>query len=112
VPKTMTKQFGTYEEGQEQVDLRCMENTLSGVRELEISACKELGTAILSFAHALPRSSPIEITFDLGPDGLLKVHGRDLTTGHEIDTEFKTQSIMSREEVEESKSHNLALKVA
>ncbi len=112
VPKTMTQQFGTYEEGQEQVDLRCMENTLSGVRELEISACNELGAAVLSFTHALPRNSPIEITFDLGPDGLLKVHGRDLTTGGEIDAKFETKSIMSREEVEVSKSHNLSLKVA
>src|SRR3954467_8230819 len=46
VPMTVTKQFGTYEEGQVQVELRCMENTQSGVRELELGVCKELGLAV------------------------------------------------------------------
>lgn len=112
VPRTVTRQFGTHEEGQDRVDLRCMENTLSGVRELEVSACKELGMAVLPFARSLPRHSPIEITFDLGPDGLLKLYGRDLTTGGEIDAQFETKSIMSSKEVEESKSRNLTMKVA
>ena len=112
VPRTVTRQFGTHEEGQDRVDLRCMENSLSGVRELEISDCKELGMAALPFARPLPSNSPIEITFDLGPDGLLKLHGRDLTTGGEIDAKFETEAIMSREEVEEAKGHNIKMKVA
>jgi molecular chaperone DnaK len=112
VPQSISQQFGTYEDGQIQVDLRCMENKLPVNGEVEIGNCQEVGQAVLKFARPLPHASPIQITFDLGPDGLLKVHGRDLTTGKEIDATFKTQSILSREEVEAARSHNLALQVA
>lgn len=112
VPKTITKTFGTHSDGQEQVDLRCMENKISNIREVDLTVCTEVGMAILPFTRALPRNSPVEITFDLGPDGLLKVHGRDLTTGREIGAQFKTESIMTKEEVEAAKSRNLSQKVA
>ncbi len=59
-----------------------------------------------------PSTSPIEITFHLGPDGLLSLTGRDLTTSGKVDAQFKTESIMSREEVEEAKTRNMSLKVA
>jgi len=111
VPKTISNTFGTFEEGQIQADLRCMENKLAQP-EVEVGDCTELGQAVLAFGKALPKDSPVEITFALGPDGLLKVHGRDLTTGKEIDAQFLTQSIMSREEEEAAKSRNLALRVA
>lgn len=112
VPKAITKQFGTYEDGQIQVDLRCMENKQSGRPEVEITECHSVGETVLAFARPLPKSSPIEITFNLGPDGLLVVKGRDLTTGRAIDAQFKTESIMSKEEVEAAKSRNLSLQVA
>jgi molecular chaperone DnaK len=111
VPKTISNTFGTFEEGQIQVDLRCMENKLSQ-SEVELGDCTELGQTVLHFGKALPKDSPVEITFALGPDGLLKVHGRDLTTGKEIDAKFQTQSIMSREEEDAARSRNLALRVA
>jgi molecular chaperone DnaK len=112
VPKAITKRFGTYEDGQIQVDLRCMENKQSGRSEIEVSECKGVGEAVLAFAQPLPQSSPIEITFNLGPDGLLSVKGRDLTNGREIDAHFRTESIMSREEVDAAKSRNLSLQIA
>jgi molecular chaperone DnaK len=112
VPKAITKRFGTYEDGQILVDLRCMENQQRGTREIELGTCREVGNAELRFAKELPRSSPIEITFNLGPDGLLTLKGRDLTNGREVDAHFKTESIMTREEVEAAKSRNLALQVA
>jgi molecular chaperone DnaK (HSP70) len=112
VPKTITKKFGTHSDDQIQVDLRCMENKQRGKPEVNPGDCQNVGEAILAFARPLPRSSPIEITFALGPDGLLTVKGRDLTTGHEIDALFKTESIMSHEEVEAAKSRNLSLQVA
>jgi len=112
VPKTITKRFGTHADDQIQVDLRCMENKQTKRPEVELSDCQAVGEAVLAFARPLPKSSPIEITFALGPDGLLSLKGRDLTTGREIDTQFKTESIMSREEVEAAKSRNLGLQVA
>jgi molecular chaperone DnaK len=112
VPKAITKRFGTFEDGQIQVDLRCMENKQHGRPEIEIGECTGVGDAVLPFGRPLPKSSPIEITFNLGPDGLLTVNGRDLTTGSKIDANFKTESIMTHEEVEVAKSRNLSLQVA
>ncbi len=112
VPRSNTQQLGTFEEGQIQVDLRCMENKLYDQDEIEVADCTELGKAVLEFGRALPKGSPIEITFDLAADGLLNLQGRDITTGNEISARFETSSIMSREEVETAKSRNLMLQVA
>jgi molecular chaperone DnaK len=112
VPTSETREFGTYEDGQIRANIRCMENQIPGKGELDVAQCNEVGRAALEFTRPLPRGSAIEISFELGPDGLLHLHGRDLTTGGEVKAEFKTDSIMTREEVEASKSRNLALKVA
>ena len=112
VPAAVTQEFGTYDEGQIQVDLRCMENQAPGTGELEISDCREVGKTVLPFARALPKGSPIEVTFQLGPDGLLALKGRDRTTNREVDAQWQTEAILSREEEAEARSRNLALKVA
>lgn len=111
VPASYQEKFFTREEGQIGVDMRCMENQLPE-REVQVAESKEVGLAVLEFARPLPQGSPVEVTFDLGPDGLLHVRGRDLTTGREMKAEFRTESIMSREEVEAAKSRNLSLRVA
>ena len=111
VPAIITRQFGTVEDGQTGVDIRCMESE-PAVEHVELEACRQLGSAVLGFERPLPAGSPIEITFDLGPDGLLQLHARDLTTGRSIDADFKTEAILTREEVEAAKSRNLAIRVA
>ena len=111
VPTTHKEEFYTREEGQTSVDMRCMENKLND-RQVEISDSKEIGLAVLDFGRAVPKNTPIEVAFQLGPDGLLSLHGRERSTGREINAEFKTESIMGREEVEEAKSRNLSLRVA
>ena len=111
VPASFSEQFYTREEGQIGVDMRCMENKLQD-RQVEISNSKDVGLAVLEFGRSMPKNTPLEVTFRLGPDGLLSLHGREQTTGREIHAEFKTESIMSREEVEDAKSRNLSLRVA
>ncbi len=111
VPRTNTQQFGTYAEGQIQVDLRCMENKLNGQGEIELGDCAQLGKAVLELGRPMPQGSPIEITFQLAADGLLSLRGRDVESGNEVDARFETESVMSREEVEVAKSRNLALDV-
>jgi len=112
VPAEVTRQFGTYADDQVQVDLRCMENAFRDEETVPPPDCKEIGLAVLKFPRAMPKGSPISVTFALGPDGLLRLRGEDLTTGGEIAAEFRTDSIMSREEVEEARSRNLALAVS
>jgi len=114
VPRSISKQFGTYEDNQEGVMLRCMENTervSAGDRPITLDTSTEVGTAELRFTRALPKGSPIAISFSLGEDGLLTVHGKDLTTDQEIEAEFKTSAILTTEEVEEKKSRNMAIAV-
>ena len=111
VPRSVTEPVFTLFDRQTHLLLRCMENKLPQ-REVTLEDCTELGQAALAFARPLPKDSPVEVTFQLGPDGLLKLHGRDLTTGREIDAQFQTQSILSREEVEASRSRNQSKRVA
>lgn len=115
VPKQITKQFGTYEDNQEGVTLLCMENTERFSVDdqlLTLDSSKEIGTTELMFTRSLPKGSPIEVCFSLSEDGLLTVHGRDLTTDQEILAEFKTLAILSSEEIEEKKSRNLSISVS
>jgi molecular chaperone DnaK len=115
VPHTVSRRFGTYEDQQEGAMLVCMEN-LERVRAdegtLPLDSSSEIGRAELHFAHPLPKGSPVEITFALGADGLLSVHGKDLTTGREIQAEFTTEAIRTAEDVEEAKGRNLAIQVS
>jgi len=114
VPKKITQTFPTFADDQEGVDLRCIENTeRKGFDDppIALDLIQEIGHAELRFSRSLPKGSPVEITFSLAPDGLLSIHGRDLTTHGEIETEFKTESILSREELEDKKEHNLAIKI-
>jgi|GEM_PF-2778149 len=111
VPASFKEQFFTREEGQVSVDMRCMENQLPE-RQVDLSNSKEIGLATLELGRAMPKGTPLEVSFRLGPDGLLSLHGREQKTGREIKADFKTESIMSREEVEEAKSRNLSLRVA
>ncbi|HEY0014854.1 MAG TPA: Hsp70 family protein [Longimicrobium sp.] len=112
VPTESTQKFGTHAEGQVQVDLRCMENSFRDESTVAPADCKEIGVAVLEFGRAMPKGSPIEVTFALGPDGLLRLRGVDLSTGRDIKAEFRTESIMSHEEVEQARSRNLALAVS
>lgn len=114
VPKEITREFSTYEENQDGVTLRCIENTERNGPEdsIDLDPTQEIGRAELLFSRALPKGSPIEITFALAPDGLLSVHGKDLTTFGEISAEFKTESVLSSEELEAKKAHNMAITVS
>ncbi len=79
---------------------------------VEVAGCHEIGLAVLEPGRPLPRSSPVEVTFALGPDGLLTVTGKESTTGLELSVTFETASIMSGEEVAAARKRNAALQVA
>ena len=114
VPKSISQEFHTFEENQEGVNLRCIENTERTGSEstIDLDPLQEIGNAELHFDRALPKGSPVEVTFSLSPDGLLSIHGKDLTTNSEISVEFSTGSILSREELESKKTHNMAITVS
>jgi molecular chaperone DnaK (HSP70) len=112
VPTEVTRQFGTYAENQVQVSLRCMENAFRDESTVDPDHCNPVGEAVLDFGRPMPKGSPIQVVFALGPDGLLRLRGLDPSTGRDIQAEFRTQAIMTQEEVEEARSRNLALVVS
>lgn len=114
VPRTANKQFVTFADNQDGVTLRCMENTEAlGADDalLMLESSTEVGVTELKFARSLPQGSPIEVTFSLAEDGLLAVHGKDLTTNQEIEASFNTTAILSQEEAEERISRNMKFSV-
>jgi molecular chaperone DnaK (HSP70) len=115
VPRKISRQYPTSDEGQTAVDLRVMQNDQRTDR-VELSLCDPIdpiGTAVIEFGRPLPQGSMIEVTFELAQDGRLSLHGRDLTTGNEIQANFETKgAIMSKEEVAEARSRALAMNVS
>ncbi len=112
VPIEVSKEFGTHAENQTCADVRCMENLAANGELIPVAECTELGKGELLFGKPLPAGSPVEITFRLTDDGLLRIRGKDVTTGSLFEGEFKTDSVMAIEELEESKSRNLSMAVS
>lgn len=113
VPCEVSGRFSTLEDGQTDVKFEVMQSQQTK-KLIELALCvpeTPLGEAVLTFEKPLPKSSPLEVTFKLGPDGRLTLHGRDLTTQREIEAEFQTELIMSEAEVNAARSAALALNV-
>lgn len=112
VPIENTKTFGTAEEGQTGVKLRCFLSRLKG-EKVELGDAEEIGTEELHFNRPMPLGSGIQVTLGLDMSGILKVHALDLTSSKAIDVEFKTSgSIMSLEELEAAKQHAMDMKIS
>ena len=97
---------------QPRVDVRCMENVMRQKGRVAIKWCKEIGDGQLVFARPLPKGSPVEFRFSLSADGLLSVHGRDMTTGGEVNIEIATAAILSSHEIEEKRARTGAIAVS
>lgn len=115
VPCEVSRPFYTLNDNQSGVAMRCMENTQrkgpdDEAMPLETSTL--LGEAMLEFARPLPKDSPLEFSFRLTEDGLLHAYGTDLTTNGEIEAEFATAAILTREELEKKKARNMAFKIS
>lgn len=114
VPRTVKKQYVTFADNQDGVTLRCMENVdavgADGAN-LMLDSSTEVGITELKFVRALPKGSPIEVTFSLAEDGLLTVYGKDLTTNQEIEASFNTTALLSQEEVVERTARNMKISV-
>jgi molecular chaperone DnaK len=111
VPVTVTQRFATREDGQSGVAIDCHESVVRAA-QAEVDETRQIGEAELEFERPLPARSPVEITYELAEDGRLTVHGRDLTTGRVIRADYRTESVMSREEIDAARTRNLQLQVA
>lgn len=115
VPREVSSPFQTLHDGQTGVKIECMENTQRKGPDddaMPLETSTKIGEAMLQFARPLPKHSPLEFVFRLGDDGLLHLYGLDLTTNGEIEAEFATAAILTREEFEKRKARNMAFKIS
>ncbi len=114
VPCDAVQQFGTFMDDQASVDIRCMENQIISDpgQTLDPTDCTMVGNAVLGFERRLPKGSPVEIRFRLGPDGRLQMEGKDLSTGGTFETVFETASVMTQNALEEARSTALTMSVS
>jgi molecular chaperone DnaK len=112
--KDKDQEFSTLYDNQTEVDLRVMQN-IQREQLIELSGCapaEPIGRAELKFARPLPKGSPLKVTFCLSPDGRLSLHGKDLTTGGEIQAEFKTEALMTDDQLAQARSRAGAISIS
>lgn len=104
VPTERTLRAGTLVANQTSVLIAAYENSFPGENtEVEIDMAKHLveGT-IAPLPEGLPAGSPIDITFIIGEDGLLKIKALDVTGNNEINIEVDVKNAMTEEEIQEA----------
>ncbi len=105
----------TLDDDQGRVTIRVVENrqkVKGGGHRVDVGDCRQLGEAELIFEHALPKDSPLRVTFNISTDGLLKMTGEDLTTHRDVRAEFRTDSVMSEEDVQQARSRQSGMTVS
>jgi molecular chaperone DnaK (HSP70) len=112
IPAAITRTFSTHEDQQTGVLIKIMENLHRGnEEEVPPDDCKEIGRAELTFDHPLPQRSPVEVSFAISSDGILKVDARDLTTQRTVQAEFISNALLSKEKMEQSSRRIGALQI-
>ena len=114
VPCKGTRRYGTYEEDQTEALFQLMENEQSTVpnESVPMNVCEEIEKTVMQFDGPMPKGSPIEVIFDLGPDGRLSVDGKDLTTGRQIHMEVDAEGLLTEEEMKAAKRSALSKTVS
>ena len=112
--KIITRRYGTSEDDSSAAAIVCVENSERHGPDgdpVTYDPAQEIGKATLEFSRSLPKGSPVEISFSLTEDGRLDVHGRDCTTDQEVAASFKSDAILTLEEIEEKKERSMSIAV-
>lgn len=109
---SVTKQFGTAEADQETAELVVYESDFD-TEYYDVDEDFELGTASMELPGNLPEGAPIQVTFTLDKEGILKVTGRDMTTGRVIETVMRVAAgtTMSKADVAKAKEKSKNISV-
>lgn len=98
VPVTISQEFGTAYPNQQTAEIVVYETDITD-EVYDIDGLEPLGTAILELPGNLPEDAPIEITFGLTTDGLLKVRGFEKTSNKECRVQLQSGAISTEEEI-------------
>ena len=98
VPAEGSKTFYTAEANATEIDLVVYVNDVSE-QIAEMGMGEEIGRAVFSLPQNLPDHAPIEITFNLSDEGTLSMTALDKKYNQKVDAVFKTDGIMSEEEL-------------
>jgi molecular chaperone DnaK (HSP70) len=112
LPAARTREYGTFEDNQETVALRIMENTERSDELEELGRGEEVGNAVLKMRSGLPEGSPIEVTFELNQEGRLTITGRDKSPdGQTVTATVETNRALSEQEVKEATARSSGIRV-
>lgn len=103
VPASVTQQFGTQEDNQQRVEIRVYQ-TPDKVDTYAVDEDRFLGTAELELNPNTPANSVIAVTLTLTEDGMVALHAKDETSGHDIDAKWKAENVLDEKEIEEAKA--------
>jgi molecular chaperone DnaK (HSP70) len=101
LPANVTQKFYTREDNQIGVDITIVDNFISD-KDCDTSDSREIGKAELAIPPNMPKGTPIEITYQLTEQGLLRMHARELTEGNEIQIEIQNEGVVTEKEIEEA----------
>ena len=100
LPAKRTREYGTLEDNQPEVQLRIMESVARADEIDDLDEGSEVGYAILPMAPNLPANSPIEVTFDLNTEGRLHITGKDMAAGgRTVTAVIETNRALSEDEL-------------
>lgn len=103
LPARAVQSFGTREDNQATAEIELYE-TSEKVDMYDVDEDLKLGDAELTLPPNTPANSEIQITLDLQEDGTISLHAQKVDTGEVVDAVFKSENVMTQEEIEEAKA--------
>ena len=114
LPINVTRPVYTVADRQTRVILSVVQNKhrVKGEQHaVPLDECEEIGSAEVVFENPLPAQSQIDVTYTLGLDGILKVDALDLTTRARAVGTFKSEALLSADELAESRRRVMAVEL-
>lgn len=110
LPIEVSQQFGTHEENQGSVLLRVFETTVNE-KVVDLDMGVEIGEVSMDIPAGLLAGSPIQVTFNLDKQGLLRVEGKEMTEGRTCNVDIEVIGGMSEEEIENAVAASTSISV-
>lgn len=102
LPASASQRFATVDANQEQVLIELFESP-EKADDLPVDPDAKIGDCEMNLPNGLAAHTPLEITLSVQEDGTIALHGQLLEGGTPVDTVFKSENVLSQQEVEEAK---------